>query len=57
MRLLIPVMILSAFMNNTPVVAILIPLTINWSRRTGLSKVTASPGSAYNDVINGMLLV
>jgi len=36
MRLLIPVAIVSAFTNNTPIVAMMIPLVESWARQTGL---------------------
>lgn len=38
-RLLLPVAFLSAFINNTPIVAMMIPVVQNWSRQCGL-KVT-----------------
>ena len=39
LRLLIPVAFLSAFINNTPIVAMMIPVVQSWSRQCGL-KVT-----------------
>ena len=35
--MVIPVMILSAFMNNTPIVALMIPILTSWARKAGLS--------------------
>lgn len=35
MRLMLPVAIISAFLNNTPVVAMMIPVIQSWSRRAG----------------------
>ncbi|GFH22081.1 uncharacterized protein HaLaN_19489, partial [Haematococcus lacustris] len=35
-RMMIPAMILSAFLNNTPVVALLTPILISWARRSGV---------------------
>ena len=32
-RMMIPVMIASAFLNNTPIVALMIPVLISWSKR------------------------
>ncbi|MEC9482312.1 MAG: SLC13 family permease [Halomonas sp.] len=37
LRLLLPVSAISAFLNNTPVVATYIPAVLSWSRRLGLS--------------------
>ncbi|MBK1647564.1 SLC13 family permease [Rhabdochromatium marinum] len=36
LRLMLPVAGLSAFLNNTPVVAIFIPAVVDWARRNGL---------------------
>lgn len=36
-RMVIPVMILSAFMNNTPIVALMIPILTSWARKAGLA--------------------
>ena len=35
-RLMVPVAIVSAFLNNTPVVAIMIPILQKWSRKCGI---------------------
>jgi di/tricarboxylate transporter len=32
-RMMIPVMVMSAFLNNTPIVALLTPILLSWSRR------------------------
>lgn len=37
LRLLAPVAVLSGFINNTPLVAMLVPVTRDWARRTGIS--------------------
>ena len=37
LRLMIPVSLLSGFMNNTPIVAICIPIVRNWARRMRIS--------------------
>mmetsp|Transcript_14230 Transcript_14230/g.38153 ORF Transcript_14230/g.38153 Transcript_14230/m.38153 type:complete len:786 (-) Transcript_14230:1044-3401(-) len=36
LRLLVPIALTSAFLNNTPVVAMLIPIILQWSRTVGL---------------------
>lgn len=35
-RMMIPIAIVSAFMNNTPVVAIMIPIINSWSQKADL---------------------
>lgn len=37
LRLMLPAAAMSAFVNNTPVVAMLVPLVRNWAKRSGLS--------------------
>lgn len=32
-RMMIPVMVASAFLNNTPICALMIPILISWGRR------------------------
>jgi di/tricarboxylate transporter len=36
-RMMLPVSGISAFLNNTPVVAMMVPLVSDWARRTGMS--------------------
>jgi di/tricarboxylate transporter len=35
-RLMVPIAILSAFLNNTPIVAVMIPITQRWAKTTGV---------------------
>jgi Na+/H+ antiporter NhaD/arsenite permease-like protein len=37
LRLMIPVAIVSAFLNNTPVVAVMIPIVQRWGKNIGIS--------------------
>ncbi|MBI1337207.1 MAG: SLC13 family permease [Phycisphaera sp.] len=37
LRLMFPVALLSAFLNNTPIVAMFLPVVSDWARRTGIS--------------------
>lgn len=37
LRLMIPIAIISAFLNNTPVVAVMIPITQRWAKNIGVS--------------------
>ena len=71
LRLMLPVTLFSAFLNNTPVVAMLVPAVSEWSRRHGLpvSKLfiplsyaailggtCTLIGTSTNLVVNGMLI-
>lgn len=71
LRLMLPVMGASAFLNNTPVVAMFVPLVRDWCRRTGLNPskffiplsyaavlggVCTLIGTSTNLVVQGMLI-
>lgn len=71
LRLTLPVGLLSAFVNNTPVVSIMVPVVRDWARRTGLSAshllmplsfaaivggTCTIIGTTTNLVVNGMLI-
>ena len=70
-RLMAPVAVISAFLNNTPVVAMFIPAITDWSRRNGLSVsklmiplsyasiaggTCTLIGTSTNLVVNGLLI-
>ncbi len=70
-RIMAPVMVMSAFMNNTPIVASFIPALEHWSKRTGIpvSKVLIPLsyaailggtctliGTSTNLILNGLLI-
>ena len=70
-RLMPPVMAMSAFLNNTPVVAMLIPVVTEWSRKLRISPsklmiplsyaaifggICTLIGTSTNLVVNGMLI-
>jgi len=52
-RLMLPVSGLSAFMNNTPVVAMLVPVVKDWSRKAGLSPSKLLIPLSYAAVLGG----
>ncbi|GAQ88449.1 Na+/dicarboxylate [Klebsormidium nitens] len=54
-RLFIPVMVVSAFLNNTPIVALLIPIVIAWCRRQGVSPKKLLIPLSYAAVFGGTL--
>ncbi|HEX6927955.1 MAG TPA: SLC13 family permease, partial [Gammaproteobacteria bacterium] len=71
LRIMTPVTFLSAFMNNTPLVATFVPAILDWSRKQGMSAskfliplsyaaifggTCTVIGTSTNLVINGMLL-
>ncbi|MBN2431181.1 MAG: SLC13 family permease [Acidobacteria bacterium] len=53
-RLLLPTCGLSAFMNNTPVVAMLTPVVRQWARRRGLSPSKFLIPLSYASILGGM---
>jgi len=52
-RLMLPVMGLSAFLNNTPVVAMLVPVVEEWCRRHGLSVSKLMLPLSYAAILGG----
>lgn len=52
-RMMLPVMVLSAFLNNTPVVSLLTPILISWSRRTGVPAKKVLIPLSYASVLGG----
>jgi len=54
-RLLGPVALLSGFMNNTPIVAMCIPLVRNWSRRLKISPSTMYMPLSFAAILGGRL--
>lgn len=52
-RLMLPVMVMSAFMNNTPLVATFIPATLNWAKRLGLSPSKLLIPLSYAAILGG----
>lgn len=52
-RLLLPVLPLSAFLNNTPVVATMIPAINAWSRKIGVSPSRLLIPLSYGSIIGG----
>ncbi|MCA9737773.1 MAG: SLC13 family permease, partial [Gemmatimonadetes bacterium] len=70
LRLLIPAALASAFLNNTPIIAMLIPVVLSWSERRGqspslylmplsfavvLGGVVTTIGTSTNLVVSGLL--
>eukprot|EP01065_Artemidia_motanka_P029528 TRINITY_DN35622_c0_g1_i1.p1 TRINITY_DN35622_c0_g1~~TRINITY_DN35622_c0_g1_i1.p1 ORF type:complete len:701 (+),score=145.32 TRINITY_DN35622_c0_g1_i1:54-2156(+) len=52
-RCCIPVMVLSAFLANTPVVAMMIPLLVGWAERIGVSPSKLLMPLSYASVVGG----
>jgi di/tricarboxylate transporter len=55
MRLMLPVAGMSAFLNNTPVVALFIPAVSDWSRRIGRSASRFMMPLSYAAILGGTL--
>jgi len=54
-RLMIPIAILSAFLNNTPIVAVMIPFTLRWSKTIGIPKEQLLIPLSYATIIGGTI--
>lgn len=54
-RIAIPVALLSGFLNNTPVVATMIPAIHAWSRKIGISPSKLMIPLSYSAILGGML--
>lgn len=52
-RLMLPVAALSAFLNNTPIVAMLMPIVTDWCRRTGISPAKLFIPLSYAAIMGG----
>jgi len=52
-RLMLPVTAISAFLNNTPVVAMMIPVVEDWSRRCGISVSKLMIPLSYAAILGG----
>ncbi len=55
LRVMLPVTLLSGIMNNTPIVATLIPAISNWSRRTGIAVSKLLIPLSYAAILGGTL--
>lgn len=53
MRLALPTVTLSALMNNTPLVAIMVPTVIDWCRRVGISPSRVLMPLSYFAILGG----
>ncbi len=54
-RLLVPTAISSAFLNNTPIVAMIAPSTVSWARRTGRSPSPFLIPISFAAILGGVL--
>ncbi len=54
LRLLVPTSLLSAFMNNTPLVAMLIPTVRDWAKRIGRSPATFLMPLSFVSILGGL---
>lgn len=54
-RLVLPIIPLSAFLNNTPVVATMIPAVSRWSKRIGISPSKLMIPLSYTSILGGTL--
>jgi di/tricarboxylate transporter len=52
-RLMVPIAILSAFLNNTPIVVVMIPLVLRWAKRIGVPKQQLLMPLSYATILGG----
>jgi len=52
-RLMIPIAIISAFLNNTPVVAVMIPIVQRWAENNGISKKQVLIPLSFSSILGG----
>jgi di/tricarboxylate transporter len=52
-RLTVPLAFLSAFLNNTPIVVVMIPLTIRWAKKIGVPKQQLLIPLSYATILGG----
>ena len=52
-RLMIPIAILSAFLNNTPIVAVMIPITLRWAKHIGVPRQQLLIPLSYATILGG----
>jgi di/tricarboxylate transporter len=53
LRLMLPVAAVSGFVNNTPVVAVMVPVVLDWARRAGLSASKLLMPLSYATILGG----
>ncbi|MDH5672059.1 MAG: SLC13 family permease [Myxococcales bacterium] len=53
LRLMLPISLASAFLNNTPLVAMMVPIVQDWSRRTGISPSRLFIPLSYAAIVGG----
>jgi len=53
LRLMVPIAILSAFLNNTPIVAVMIPLTLRWAKNNGFPRQQMLIPLSYATILGG----
>ena len=52
-RLMFPIAIISAFLNNTPVVAVMIPIVQRWAENNGMSKKQVLMPLSFASILGG----
>lgn len=53
LRLMVPIAIISAFMNNTPVVVIMIPICQKWGKNVGISPAQLLMPLSFASILGG----
>ena len=53
LRLMVPIAVVSAFLNNTPVVAIMIPIVQKWARKCGIANAQLFIPLSFASILGG----
>lgn len=53
LRITVPIAIISAFLNNTPIVAVMIPLTLRWAKTIGVPRQQLLMHLSYATILGG----
>lgn len=53
LRLMIPIAFISAFLNNTPVVVLMIPICLKWGKNTGISPAQLLVPLSFASILGG----
>ena len=53
LRLMVPILVISAFLNNTPVVVLMIPICQKWGKNVGISPAQLLMPLSFASILGG----